>query len=80
MHQSQYAPQHAVMLFRLAADSNLQIETALRQAAVIRMKAIITAGWTGKDGQALLSDADKTAVRENLVEALVVAPHVRSGI
>jgi hypothetical protein len=75
LHQHQYAPQHVVTLFRLAADASMSVETALRQAAVIRMKAIITSGWSGKDDQpAPLGDADKTVVRENLVEALIVAP------
>ena len=37
-------PGHVVTLFRLAADSSLPVETALRQAAVILMKGIIMRG------------------------------------
>ena len=65
------------MLFRLAADTSLNVETVLRQAAVIRMKNVISYGWRSIDGaEPKLSEADKSVVRENLVEALVVAPQV----
>ena len=65
------------MLFRLAADTSFNVETVLRQAAVIRMKNVISYGWRSIDGaEPKLSEADKSVVRENLVEALVVAPQV----
>jgi len=77
LQQNQYAPQHVVMLFRLAADSSLHIETPLRQAAVIRMKNVISSGWGSDTGTpAKLGDADKAMVRDNLVDALIVAPQV----
>ena len=73
LKQAEPTPQHAVQLFRLAADSSVQVDDAMRQAAAIRMKSVISRRWDPSEGTQGLSDADKAVVRDNLVEAMVFA-------
>ena len=81
LKQSEFAAEHVVHLFRIAADTSVAVDVALRQAAAIRMKTVISRGWDSADGKAALSAADKAAVRDNLVEAMVVAvPVVRTQL
>ena len=85
LKQSEFAAEHVVHLFRIAADTSVAVDVALRQAAAIRMKTVISRGWdsahSSADGKAVLSAADKAAVRDNLVEAMVVAvPVVRTQL
>ena len=84
LKQSEFAAEHVVHLFRIAADTSVAVDVALRQAAAIRMKTVISRGWdpasSSADGK-VLSAADKAAVRDNLVEAMVVAvPVVRTQL
>ena len=84
LKQSEFAPEHVVHLFRIAADTSVEVDVALRQAAAIRMKSVISRGWdpasSSTDGK-VLSAADKAAVRDNLVEAMVVSvPVVRTQL
>ena len=84
LKQSEFAPEHVVHLFRIAADTSVAVDVALRQAAAIRMKTVISRGWdpasSSADGK-VLSATDKAAVRDNLVEAMVVAvPVVRTQL
>ena len=82
LKQSEFAPEHVVHLFRIAADASVEVDVALRQAAAIRMKSVISNGWApdGREKPAL-SAADKAVVRDNLVEAIVFSvPVVRTQL
>ena len=84
LKQSEFAAEHVVHLFRIAADTSVAVDVALRQAAAIRMKTVISRGWdpasSSADGK-VLGATDKAAVRDNLVEAMVVAvPVVRTQL
>ena len=59
LKQSEFAAEHVVHLFRIAADTSVAVDVALRQAAAIRMKTVISRGWdsahSSADGKAVLS-------------------------
>ena len=84
LKQLETVPGHVVVLFRLSSDPSLQLSSgpshvsddALRQCAAIRMKNIVGQGWVAREGssQQPLSDPDKAALRDNLLEAMIIAP------
>ena len=53
LKQSEFAAEHVVHLFRIAADTSVPVDVALRQAAAIRMKTVISRGWDSADGKLL---------------------------
>ena len=89
---SQDQPGHVVVLFRLAVDPAIPAEPALRQSAVIYMKNMIHRRWEprdppkhlrdkGEQSSPGLSEDDKALVRNNLFQALAVAPpQIRSQL
>lgn len=82
LKQVEAVPGHVVVLFRLSSDPSIECDASLRQSAAIRMKNIIGRGWEGREVVAAsLSDDDKSVVRDNLLEAIIIAqPLVRSQL
>lgn len=61
-------------LLRVAAETN--IDPAIRQFAAISFKNIVKRNWEcGEEKVSPLSDEDKAIVRENILEAVIRAPH-----
>ena len=79
---SENEPGHIVRLFKLAVDSSLQVEPVLRHSAVVYLKNVVKQRWDppeppphrkNEPRTEPINEADKAIVRENLVEALVIA-------
>ncbi|KAL3141839.1 hypothetical protein ABBQ32_004507 [Trebouxia sp. C0010 RCD-2024] len=61
-------------LLRVAVEESL--DTTLRQVAAIQIKNIVKRGWDPSEGDSPIPAADKQALRDNLLEGLIRAPHI----
>ena len=90
LRSSELEPGHLVRLFKISVDTSLPVEPVLRHSAVVYMKNVIKQRWDPPEPpphrkheakNEPIAEADKAVVRENLVEALVVAePKVRAQL
>ena len=71
------APGFAVKLMQVVVEPSCEL--GVRQSAAIQFKQMMLKGWAVEDekrqaGAFFLSDQDKAAIRQNMLEAVVVAP------
>ncbi|DBB04276.1 hypothetical protein WJX77_005934 [Trebouxia sp. C0004] len=70
----QHASGNLPNLLRVAVEDSLN--TTLRQVAAIQIKNIVKRGWDPEDGESPIPTADQQALRDNLLEGLIRAPHI----
>ncbi|KXZ43736.1 hypothetical protein GPECTOR_81g184 [Gonium pectorale] len=82
LKQHEQLPGQAVSLLRVAAEES--VDAGVRHMAAINFKNFVKRSWEqsdshesgqGSSGQYVIPDADKVVVRQNILEAMIRAPH-----
>ncbi|BDA47636.1 Importin-7 [Coccomyxa sp. Obi] len=72
--QFQHVEGQLVNLLRVAVEDSLDV--GIRQVAAISFKNLVRKDWDPQGGPSPIPEADKAAVRDNLLEGIVRAPQV----
>ncbi|GFR51386.1 hypothetical protein Agub_g13816, partial [Astrephomene gubernaculifera] len=82
LKQHEQVPGQAVQLLRVAAEES--VDAGVRHMAAINFKNFVKRSWEkpnshessqGPSTDYLIPDADKEVVRQNILEAMIRAPH-----